>query len=132
MVFSGILLADSIEKDDNTKNRLEIITNLVCVDALNNVKKCSEIHLNHNLSECKNNKEYQIIFEQNTYVEFFVIELDENKEKLISYKIDDQDTKYLNFGNDLIWVDVNSYLKIIKFFNFDSCMLENLTIYGRK
>jgi len=66
------------------------------------------------------------------YVEFFVIELDENKEKLISYKIDDQDTKYLNFGNDLIWVDVNSYLKIIKFFNFDSCMLENLTIYGRK
>ena len=132
MVFSGMLLSHSIEKDNNTKNRLEIINNLVCVDAFNNVKKCSEIYLNHNLNECKNNKEYEIIFEQNTYVEFFVIELDENKEKLISYKIDDQDTKYLNFGNDLIWVDVSSYLKIIKFFNFDSCMLENLTIYGRK
>ena len=132
LVFSGVLFVNSIEKDNTTKSRLEILTNLVCVDEFNNVYKCSDISLNHNLNECKNNKEYQIIFEQNTFVEFFVIDLDDNKNKLISYKIEDQDTKFLNFENNLIWIDVNSELKNIKFFNFDYCMLENLTFYGRK
>lgn len=127
-----MLFFNSIEKDNTTESRLEILINLVCVDEFNNVYKCSDISLNQNLNECKNNKEYQIIFEQNTFVEFFVIDLDDNKNKLISYKIEDQDTVFLNFESDLIWVDVNSQLKNIKFFNLDSCMLENLNFYGRK
>ena len=127
-----MLFFNSIEKDNTTESRLEILINLVCVDEFNNVYKCSDISLNQNLNECKNNKEYQIIFEQNTFVEFFVIDLDDNKNKLISYKIEDQDTKFLNFENNLIWIDVNSKLKNIKFFNLDSCMLENLNFYGRK
>ena len=132
LVFFGMLFFNSIEKDNTTESRLEILINLVCVDEFNNVYKCSDISLNQNLNECKNNKEYQIIFEQNTFVEFFVIDLDDNKNKLISYKIEDQDTVFLNFESDLIWVDVNSQLKNIKFFNLDSCMLENLNFYGRK
>ena len=132
LVIGFFVFPPSVEENDSTEGRLEIISPTKCINLENKVDNCEKLlAFNSQNQICNKENSYLLIFEQDTLVEFFTIESESASKNVIKYKYGNSELIELELSSDLIWVDVGEYVEDIELYFTTICDFQDLLFYGR-
>ena len=132
LVIGFLVLPPSVEENDSTEGRLEIISPTKCINSENKLDNCEKLlAFNSQNQICNVENSYLFSFEKNTIIEFFTIESESVTKKVIKYKYNNSETIELEFVSDLVWVDIGEYVESIEIYLINICNIQNLHFYGR-
>ena len=132
LVIGFFVFPPSVEENDSTEGRLEIISPTKCINSENKFDNCEKLlAFNSQNQICNVENSYLFSFEKNTIIEFFTIESESVTKKVIKYKYNNSETIELEFVSDLVWVDIGEYVESIEIYLINICNIQNLHFYGR-
>ena len=119
------------EENDSIEGRLEIITPTKCINLENKVDDCEKLLTFKSQNHiCNIENSYLLSFEENTLIEFLVIESNKNNEQLINLVINNTHTEY-KIVDGFLWIDLNYELNEINLISKYFCEYESITFYGK-